>query len=222
MKLETAVDKMIKNEVHIHIASQEQWDEIMEYLDTKGIKWKYDRKATEGCYFDNYSNIGILYDTGSHSLLYFNNSYNRDDGIAVVDIDGVDEEPAEDILTELLTKLGIKANEPFYVEHNYKFTLYNPYVWDGKDTITDCETDPIDEAVLLGIILKKLKVRAGFPQNGDTYYYVDVSGSVSCKEWAARAVDYAMLYMGNVFSSHSAAFEKVNKFRAIYSELKNK
>ena len=37
-----------------------------------------------------------------------------------------------------------------------------------------------------------------------------------------KTVDYAMMYMGNVFPSHSAAFNRVDEFKYIYKSLEKK
>ena len=207
----------------VYVPNKILYDKLMKMFGEFGIKWGNKVSPTTKNCFGAVKELCVRYTGENNSIRYSGMGYYRDKNYHILELIDGNEEPEEDddVLAELLKKAGIEKNKPFYVEDNDKFTLYNPYVYNGNDVL-DNETDPIDEAVLLGIILGKLKVRVGFPQVGDTYHFVDISGNIACKEWADKAVDYAMMYMGNVFPSHSAAFNRVEEFKHIYKSLKNK
>ena len=220
--VETSKNK--NKEFVVYVPNKMLYDKLMKMFGELGIKWgNTESPTTTKNYFGVVEEFCVKYKGNNNSIMYSGMDYYKDESYAVFELIDDNEEPEEDddVLAELLKKAGIEKNKPFYVEDNDKFTLYNPYVYNGNDVL-DNETDPIDEAVLLGIILGKLKVRVGFPQVGDTYHFVDISGNIACKKWADKTVDYAMMYMGNVFPSHSAAFNRVEEFKHIYKSLKNK
>ena len=216
------IKRMVENnknkEFVVHVPNKMLYDKLMKVFGELGIKWgdTGSSPTTKNC-FGIVDEFCVKYIGEKNSITYSRMRYYRDEGYSILEL--IDDN--DDVLAELLKKAGIEKDKPFYVEDDHKFTLYNPYVYDGKEVI-DNETDPIDEAVLLGIILGKLKVRAGFPQVGDTYHFVDISGNIACKKWADKTVDYAMMYMGNVFPSHSVAFNRVEEFKHIYKSLKKK
>ena len=221
------IKRMVENnknkEFVVYVPNKILYDKLMKMFGELGIKWGNAESPTTKNYFDVVEEFCVKYTGENNSIMYCRMGYYRDENYHILELIDDNEEPEEDdVLAGLLKKAGIEKNKPFYVEDSHhQFMLYNPYVYNGNDVL-DNETDPIDEAVLLGIILGKLKVRAGFPQVGDTYHFVDISGNIACKKWADKTVDYAMMYMGNVFPSHSAAFNRAEEFKHIYKSLKKK
>lgn len=123
-------------------------------------------------------------------------------------------------VNEFMENNGIIIDKPFKVENVNRPLVINT---DGTMLYQDTE-----EAVPIGIVFSILsgayKVVKGTDDDrlyrkGDSYYYIGSSGTVSYVLWNNDVVDYALLYMGNVFKTREEAESQVEYMLSMFDSI---
>ena len=126
-------------------------------------------------------------------------------------------------VNEFMENNGIIIDKPFKVENVSRPLVINT---DGTMLYQDTE-----EVVPIGIVFSILsgayKVVKGTDDDslyrkGDSYYYIGSSGTVSYVLWNNDVVDYALLYMGNVFKTREEAESQVESMLSMFDSINTK
>ena len=126
-------------------------------------------------------------------------------------------------VNEFMENNGIIIDKPFKVENVNRPLVINT---DGTMLYQDTE-----EVVPIGIVFSILsgayKVVKGTDDDrlyrkGDSYYYIGSSGTVSYVLWNNDVVDYALLYMGNVFKTREEAESQVESMLSMFDSINTK
>lgn len=126
-------------------------------------------------------------------------------------------------VNEFMENNGIIIDKPFKVENVSRPLVINT---DGTMLYQDTE-----EVVPIGIVFSILsgayKVVKGTDNDrlyrkGDSYYYIGSSGTVSYVLWNNDVVDYALLYMGNVFKTREEAESQVESMLSMFDSINTK
>ena len=126
-------------------------------------------------------------------------------------------------VNEFMETNNIIIDTPFKVENVSRPLVINT---DGTMLYQDTE-----EVVPIGIVFSILSgaykvvkdtVDDVLYHKKDTYYYVNSSGTVSYVLWNDDVVDYALLYMGNVFKTREEAESKVESMLDMMNSINTK
>ena len=126
-------------------------------------------------------------------------------------------------VNEFMENNGIIIDKPFKVEK-----LNRPLVINTDGTMLYQDTE---EVVPIGVVFSILsgayKVVKGTDDDrlyrkGDSYYYIGSSGTVSYVLWNNDVVDYALLYMGNVFKTREEAESQVESMLSMFDSINTK
>lgn len=126
-------------------------------------------------------------------------------------------------VNEFMENNGIIIDKPFKVENVNRPLVINT---DGTMLYQDTE-----EVVPIGVVFSILggayKVVKGTTDDrlyrkGDSYYYIGSSGTVSYVLWNNDVVDYALLYMGNVFKTREEAESQVESMLSMFDSINTK
>lgn len=126
-------------------------------------------------------------------------------------------------VNEFMENNGIIIDKPFKVENVNRPLVINT---DGTMLYQDTE-----EVVPIGVVFSILggayKVVKGTDDDrlyrkGDSYYYIGSSGTVSYVLWNNDVVDYALLYMGNVFKTREEAESQVEYMLSMFDSINTK
>lgn len=126
-------------------------------------------------------------------------------------------------VNEFMENNGIIIDKPFKVEN-----VNRPLVINTDGTILYQDTE---EVVPIGVVFSILsgayKVVKGTDDDrlyrkGDSYYYIGSSGTVSYVLWNNDVVDYALLYMGNVFKTREEAESQVESMLSMFDSINTK
>lgn len=126
-------------------------------------------------------------------------------------------------VNEFMENNGIIIDKPFKVEN-----VNRPLVINTDGTMLYQDTD---EVVPIGVVFSILsgayKVVKGTTDDrlyrkGDSYYYIGSSGTVSYVLWNNDVVDYALLYMGNVFKTREEAESQVESMLSMFDSINTK
>lgn len=126
-------------------------------------------------------------------------------------------------VNEFMENNGIIIGKPFKLENVNRPLVINT---DGTMLYQDTE-----EVVPIGVVFSTLsgayKVVKGTDDDriyrkGDSYYYIGSSGTVSYVLWNNDVVDYALLYMGNVFKTREEAESQVESMLSMFDSINTK
>lgn len=126
-------------------------------------------------------------------------------------------------VNEFMENNGIIIDKPFKVEN-----VNRPLVINTDGTMLHQDTE---EVVPIGVVFSILsgayKVVKGTDDDrlyrkGDSYYYIGSSGTVSYVLWNNDVVDYALLYMGNVFKTREEAESQVESMLSMFDSINTK
>lgn len=126
-------------------------------------------------------------------------------------------------VNEFMETNNIIIDTPFKVENVSRPLVINT---DGTMLYQDTE-----EVVPIGIVFSILSgaykvvkdtVDDVLYHKKDTYYYINSSGTVSYVLWNDDVVDYALLYMGNVFKTREEAESKVESMLDMMNSINTK
>lgn len=125
-------------------------------------------------------------------------------------------------VNEFMENNGIIIDKPFKVEN-----VDRPLVINTDGTMLNQDTE---EVVPIGVVFSILsgayKVVKGTDdriyRKGDSYYYIGSSGTVSYVLWNNDVVDYALLYMGNVFKTREEAESQVESMLSMFDSINTK
>lgn len=126
-------------------------------------------------------------------------------------------------VNEFMENNGIIIDKPFKVENVNRPLVINT---DGTMLCQDTgEVVPI--GVVFSILSGAYKVVKGTDgdrlyRKGDSYYYIGSSGTVSYVLWNNDVVDYALLYMGNVFKTREEAESQVEYMLSMFDSINTK
>lgn len=118
---------------------------------------------------------------------------------------------------------GIIIDKPFKVENVNRPLVINT---DGTMLYQDTE-EVVPIGVVFSILSGAYKVVKGTDDDrlyrkGDSYYYIGSSGTVSYVLWNNDVVDYALLYMGNVFKTREEAESQVESMLSMFDSINTK
>lgn len=118
---------------------------------------------------------------------------------------------------------GIIIDKPFKVENVNRPLVINT---DGTMLCQDTE-EVVPIGVVFSILSGAYKVVKGTDDDrlyrkGDSYYYIGSSGTVSYVLWNNDVVDYALLYMGNVFKTREEAESQVESMLSMFDSINTK
>ena len=82
--------------------------------------------------------------------------------------------------------------------------------YNSKQARDRCGGCPFFKAVSKDSKIKRM------PKNGDTYYYINRSGNVSCRKWSSREIDKKHLAENNVYKTYAEAKQQ-NRDREVVS-----
>lgn len=126
-------------------------------------------------------------------------------------------------VNEFMENNGIIIDKPFKVEN-----VNRPLVINTDGTMLSQDTE---EVVPIGVVFSILsgayKVVKDTTDDrlyhkGDSYYYIGSSGTVSYVLWNNDVVDYALLYMGNVFKTREEAESQVESMLSMFDSINTK
>ena len=126
-------------------------------------------------------------------------------------------------VNEFMENNGIIIGKPFKSEN-----VNRPLVINNDGTMLYQDTE---EVVPIGVVFSILsgayKVVKGTDDDriyrkGDSYYYIGSSGTVSYVLWNNDVVDYALLYMGNVFKTREEAESQVESMLSMFDSINTK
>lgn len=126
-------------------------------------------------------------------------------------------------VNEFMENNGIIIDKPFKVENVNRPLVINT---DGTMLYQDTE-DVVPIGVVFSILSGAYKVVKGTTDDrlyhkGDSYYYIGSSGTVSYVLWNNDVVDYALLYMGNVFKTREEAESQVESMLSMFDSINTK
>lgn len=125
-------------------------------------------------------------------------------------------------VNEFMENNGI-IDKPFKVENVNRPLVINT---DGTMLYQDTE-EVVPIGVVFSILSGAYKVVKGTDDDrlyrkGDSYYYIGSSGTVSYVLWNNDVVDYALLYMGNVFKTREEAESQVESMLSMFDSINTK
>lgn len=126
-------------------------------------------------------------------------------------------------VNEFMENNGIIIDKPFKVENVNRPLVINT---DGTMLYQDTE-EVVPIGVVFSILSGDYKVVKGTDDDrlyrkGDSYYYIGSSGTVSYVLWNNDVVDYALLYMGNVFKTREEAESQVESMLSMFDSINTK
>lgn len=125
-------------------------------------------------------------------------------------------------VNEFMENNGIIIDKPFKVENVNRPLVINT---DGTMLYQDTE-EVVPIGVVFSILSGAYKVVKGTDdrlyRKGDSYYYIGSSGTVSYVLWNNDVVDYALLYMGNVFKTREEAESQVESMLSMFDSINTK
>lgn len=126
-------------------------------------------------------------------------------------------------VNEFMENNGIIIDKPFKVENVNRPLVINT---DGTMLYQDTE-EVVPIGVVFSILSGAYKVVKGTDDDrlyrkGDRYYYIGSSGTVSYVLWNNDVVDYALLYMGNVFKTREEAESQVESMLSMFDSINTK
>lgn len=125
-------------------------------------------------------------------------------------------------VNEFMENNGIIIDKPFKVENVNRPLVINT---DGTMLYQDTE-EVVPIGVVFSILSGAYKVVKGTDdrlyRKGDSYYYIGSSGTVSYVLWNNDVVDYALLYMGNVFKTREEAESQVEYMLSMFDSINTK
>lgn len=126
-------------------------------------------------------------------------------------------------VNEFMENNGIIIDKPFKVENVNRPLVINT---DGTMLYQDTE-EVVPIGVVFSILSGAYKVVKGTDDDrlyrkGDSYYYIGSSGTVSYVLWNNDVVDYALLYMGNVFKTREEAESQVEYMLSMFDSINTK
>lgn len=126
-------------------------------------------------------------------------------------------------VNEFMENNGIIIDKPFRVENVNRPLVINT---DGTMLCQDTE-EVVPIGVVFSILSGAYKVVKGTDDDrlyrkGDSYYYIGSSGTVSYVLWNNDVVDYALLYMGNVFKTREEAESQVESMLSMFDSINTK
>lgn len=126
-------------------------------------------------------------------------------------------------VNEFMENNGIIIDKPFKVENVNRPLVINT---DGTMLYQDTE-EVVPIGVVFSILSGAYKVVKGTTDDrlyrkGDSYYYIGSSGTVSYVLWNNDVVDYALLYMGNVFKTREEAESQVESMLSMFDSINTK
>lgn len=126
-------------------------------------------------------------------------------------------------VNEFMENNGIIIDKPFKVENVNRPLVINT---DGTMLYQDTE-EVVPIGVVFSILSGAYKVVKGTDEDrlyrkGDSYYYIGSSGTVSYVLWNNDVVDYALLYMGNVFKTREEAESQVESMLSMFDSINTK
>lgn len=125
-------------------------------------------------------------------------------------------------VNEFMENNGIIIDKPFKVENVNRPLVINT---DGTMLYQDTE-EVVPIGVVFSILSGAYRVVKGTDdrlyRKGDSYYYIGSSGTVSCVLWNNDVVDYALLYMGNVFKTREEAESQVESMLSMFDSINTK
>lgn len=125
-------------------------------------------------------------------------------------------------VNEFMENNGIIIDKPFKVESVNRPLVINT---DGTMLYQDTE-EVVPIGVVFSILSGAYKVVKGTDdrlyRKGDSYYYIGSSGTVSYVLWNNDVVDYALLYMGNVFKTREEAESQVESMLSMFDSINTK
>lgn len=126
-------------------------------------------------------------------------------------------------VNEFMENNGIIIDKPFKVENVNRPLVINT---DGTMLYQDTE-EVVPIGVVFSILSGAYKVVKGTDDDrlyrkGDSYYYIGSSGTVSYVLWNNDVVDYALLYMGNVFKTREEAESQVESMLSMFDSINTK
>lgn len=126
-------------------------------------------------------------------------------------------------VNEFMENNGIIIDKPFKVENVNRPLVINT---DGTMLYQDTE-EVVPIGVVFSILSGAYKVVKGTDDDrlyrkGDSYYYIGSSGTVSYVLWNNDLVDYALLYMGNVFKTREEAESQVESMLSMFDSINTK
>lgn len=126
-------------------------------------------------------------------------------------------------VNEFMENNGIIIDKSFKVENVNRPLVINT---DGTMLYQDTE-EVVPIGVVFSILSGAYKVVKGTDDDrlyrkGDSYYYIGSSGNVSYVLWNNDVVDYALLYMGNVFKTREEAESQVEYMLSMFDSINTK
>lgn len=126
-------------------------------------------------------------------------------------------------VNEFMENNGIIIDKPFKVENVNRPLVINT---DGTMLYQDTE-EVVPIGVVFSILSGAYKVVKGTDDDrlyrkGDSYYYIGSGGTVSYVLWNNDVVDYALLYMGNVFKTREEAESQVESVLSMFDSINTK
>lgn len=126
-------------------------------------------------------------------------------------------------VNEFMENNGIIIDKPFKVENVSRPLVINT---DGTMLYQDTE-EVVPIGVVFSILSGAYKVVKGTDDDrlyrkGDSYYYIGSSGTVSYVLWNNDVVDYALLYMRNVFKTREEAESQVESMLSMFDSINTK
>lgn len=126
-------------------------------------------------------------------------------------------------VNEFMENNGIIIDKPFKVENVNRPLVINT---DGTMLYQDTE-EVVPIGVVFSILSGAYKVVKGTDDDRlyrkvDSYYYIGSSGTVSYVLWNNDVVDYALLYMGNVFKTREEAESQVESMLSMFDSINTK
>lgn len=126
-------------------------------------------------------------------------------------------------VNEFMENNGIIIDKPFKVENVSRPLVINT---DGTMLYQDTE-EVVPIGVVFSILSGAYKVVKGTDDDrlyrkGDSYYYIGSGGTVSYVLWNNDVVDYALLYMGNVFKTREEAESQVESMLSMFDSINTK
>jgi hypothetical protein len=126
-------------------------------------------------------------------------------------------------VNEFMENNGIIIDKPFKVENVNRPLVINT---DGTMLYQDTE-EVVPIGVVFSILSGAYRVVKGTTDDrlyrkGDSYYYIGSSGTVSYVLWNNDVVDYALLYMGNVFKTREEAESQVESMLSMFDSINTK
>lgn len=126
-------------------------------------------------------------------------------------------------VNEFMENNGIIIDKPFKVENVNRPLVINT---DGTMLYQDTE-EVVPIGVVFSILSGAYKVVKGTDDDrlyrkGDSYYYIGSSGTVSYVLWNNDVVDYALLYMGNIFKTREEAESQVEYMLSMFDSINTK